>query len=585
MTQATARPAQAKREGERSRAEGGTPPRPGRDALLATAVALLSLAVFWPIRDHAFLNYDDDHYIGRSPGLALGFGPAGLVWAATSFDGANWFPLTRLSWMLDRALFGLDPRAFHTTNLALHAAAAALLFLALARMTGRAWRSAFAAAVFAVHPLHVEAVAWASARKDPLSALCFGAALLCVSGARARRPTPRERVGVFACLALGLMAKPTLATLPFLLLLLDDWPLRRLRRADDPTRLDAHALASAIVEKLPLLALVGVACVLVVSAQGAGGAIMPLERIPFGVRAANALAAVAIYLRQTVWPTGLAVYYPHPGADLGSAAAGLSLVASLSLAAAAAWRRRPYLPVGWFWFLGMLVPTLGLVQVGAQAHADRYTYLPLTGLAIAVAWGAPDLLAALGIGPPARRVALGTVAAAAVATLAAASSRELHHWRDSETLFRRALAVTRDNHVAHAHLGAALLAGGRAPEAAAQWEAALRLAPDFLEAANNLAWLLATSPDASLRDPERAVELALHARALAARPDAASDLERASILDTLAAAQAAAGRFSEAARTSSEGVAIAERQGHAELAAKLRQRLALYRDGIAFVER
>ena len=552
--------------------------------LLAAALALLALAVFWPIRDHAFLNYDDDHYITRSPGLALGFGPAGIAWAATSFDGANWFPLTRLSWLLDAELFGLDPRAFHATDLVLHATAATLLFLALARMTGSAWRSAFAAAVFAVHPLHVEAVAWASARKDPLSAVCFGAALLCASGARARRPTRMERLGVFACLALGLMAKQTLVTLPFLLLLLDDWPLGRLRRAGDPARLDPRALASAIVEKLPLFALVAVVCALVVAAQGAGGAIMPLEKIPLGVRAANALAAVATYLRQAFWPTGLAVFYPHPGADLGASATGLALVAGLSLAAAVAWRRRPCLLVGWLWFLGMLVPTLGLLQVGAQAHADRYTYLPLTGLAIAVAWGAPDLLAALGIRPSARRVALGAVAAAAVAALAAASSKELHHWRDSETLFRRALALTRGNHVAHAHLGAALLAGGRAPEAAAQWEASLRLAPDFLEAVNNLAWLLATSPDASLRDPERALELALHARTIAARSDAASDLERASVLDTLAAAQAAAGRFSEAVRTSSEGVAIAERRGYAELAAKLRQRLALYRDGIAFVE-
>jgi tetratricopeptide (TPR) repeat protein len=548
-------------------------------------MAALALAVFWPIRGHAFLNYDDDHYITRSAGLRLGLGTAGLKWAFTSFDGANWFPLTRLAWMLDSARAGLDPRVFHTTDLLLHAASAALLFLALARMTGRSAPSAFAAAVFAVHPLHVEAVAWASARKDPLSAFCFGAALLCAASARGRSPTRAERLGVFAFLALGLMAKPTLVTLPLLLLLFDDWPLGRLRRAGEPGRLDPAALRRAVVEKLPLLALVAVVSALVVAAQSAGGALIPLERIPLGARVANALASVATYLRQAVWPAGLAVFYPHPGLRLGAAAAGLALVVGATGLAAAAWRRRPYLLVGWLWFLGMLVPTLGLVQVGVQAHADRYTYLPLTGLAVAVAWGAPELLAALGLGSRARRVALGAAGVAAVAALAAASAHQLRHWRDSETLFRRALAVTRNNYVAHAHLGDALLTAGHAGEAAAQWEETLRIAPDFLEAANNLAWLLATTPDAGVRDPARALALGLHAREVAERPGMASEAERASVLDTLAAAQAAAGRFADAAGTAGLALALAERAGDADLAHDLRERLALYAAEVAFVER
>jgi tetratricopeptide (TPR) repeat protein len=303
------------------------------------------------------------------------------------------------------------------------------------------------------------------------------------------------------------------------------------------------------------------------------------------MRVANALASVATYLRQAVWPAGLAVFYPHGGGHaLGGAAAGLVLIVALTLAAAAAWRRRPYLLVGWLWFLGMLVPTLGLVQVGVQAHADRYTYLPLTGLAIAVAWGAPDLLTALGLGPRARRAALTTAGLAAVATLAAASSRELRHWRDSESLFHRALEVTERNHVAHAHLGDALLAAGRAREAAAQWEETLRLAPDFLEAANNLAWLLATTPDPAVRDPQRALEVAQRARAIAERPDVASPAERASVLDTLAAAQAAAGRAADAASTAGEALALDERAGDAPLAAELRARLALYRAGGTYTE-
>ncbi len=558
-----------------------------RDALLAVGLFALAVAVFWPIREHAFLNYDDDHYITREPGLALGLGPSGLAWALSSWAGANWFPLTRLSWLADASLFGLDPGAFHTTDLCLHALATALLFLALARMTRCPWRSAFVAAVFAVHPLHVEAVAWASGRKDPLSAVCFGAALLCVSGARARAPTRAERAGVFACLALGLMAKPTLVTLPFVLLLLDAWPLERLGAAGGAGRIEPRRLRRAVLEKLPLFALVAAESVVVVLAQRAGGAVVGLEQIPLGARVANAFVAWGSYLRMAFWPVDLAVFYPHAGASvgIGRAAVSLALVAGLTLAAGASWRRRPYLLVGWLWFLGMFVPTLGLVQVGAQSMADRYAYLPLTGLAIAVAWGAPDLLAACGLRTRVRAPALGAAAFAALAALVSLTSAQIRTWRDSETLFRHALAVTRDNHIAHAHLGDALLERGRTAEAVAHWEESLRLRPSFLEVANNLAWVLATTPDPAVRDARRAVAVAEQAVAIAEHPGVANPTERASVLDTLAAAQAAAGRFPEAARTAGEALALAERAGAAELAAELAQRQGLYRSGMAFVER
>jgi hypothetical protein len=561
-----------------------TPPR--REALLAILLFSLAAALFWPIREHAFLNYDDDHYITREPGLRLGVGAAGLAWALTSSDGANWFPATRLSWLVDSALFGLDPRAFHTTDLLLHALATALLFLALARMTQSPWRSAFVAAVFAVHPLHVEAVAWASGRKDPLSAVAFGAALLFASGARARAPTRAERAGVLACLALGLGAKPTLVTLPFVLLLLDMWPLGRLGRSGDPTRIDAQKLRRALLEKLPLLALVVAECVVVVLAQRAGGAIIGLAQIPFGARIANALVACASYLRLTFWPVDLAVLYPHPasGIGLGQATLAFALLLVVTLAAGAAWRRRPYLLIGWLWFLGMLVPTLGLVQVGAQAMADRYMYLPLTGLAIAVAWGVPDLLATLPIPPRARRNCLALAAIASIAALGAASSAQLRFWRDSETLFRHTLAVTRENAIAHAQLGDALLERGRAAEALAQWEESLRLLPNYLEVANNLAWLLATTPIEAMRDPARAVAVAERARAIAERPEVADPAELASVLDTLAAAQAAAGRFADAARTASESHVLALRSGDTGLAAEVAERGALYRAGRTYTE-
>ena len=371
-----------------------------------------------------------------------------------------------------------------------------------------------------------------------------------------------------------------------MLLLLDAWPLGRLGAVEDPTRIDASRLRRAVVEKLPLFALVAADCVVVVLAQQAGGAVVGLEQIPLGTRLANALVAWAGYLRLSFWPTGLAVFYPYPVSGIGLAPAALAgvLVAGLSLGAAASFRRRPYLLVGWLWFLGMFVPTLGLVQVGAQSMADRYAYLPLTGLAIAVAWGAPDLLAARSLPERARRLALGGVALAAIAALCVATSQQIRSWRDSETLFRRALAVTRDNAIAHAHLGDALLARGEAAEAAAHWQESLRLQPAFLEVANNLAWLLATTPVASVRDPRRALAVAEQALAIAQRPQVADAAERASVLDTLAAAQAAAGRFGDALRTVGEARALAERGGAAELAAELAQREALYRSGRAYTE-
>jgi tetratricopeptide (TPR) repeat protein len=312
-----------------------------------------------------------------------------------------------------------------------------------------------------------------------------------------------------------------------------------------------------------------------------------LEQIPLGARVANLFVAWASYLRLAFWPTGLAVFYPYPAAGirLGSALLCFGLVAGLTLAAGLAWRRRPPLLVGWLWFLGMLVPTLGLVQVGAQSMADRYMYLPLTGLAIAVAWGVPDLLAALGIRPRLRRLGLTAAGVAAIAALGIASSLQIRSWRDSETLFRRALAVTRDNHIAHAHLGDALLGRGQASEAVAHWEESLRLRPGVLEVANNLAWLLATTPLASVRDPQRALAVAEHALAIAERPEVASAAERASVLDTLAAAQAAAGRFSDAARTAAASRKLAERAGDSDLAAEVAQRETLYRSGQSYTEK
>jgi tetratricopeptide (TPR) repeat protein len=550
-------------------------PRPtprAATAALCAGVALLAAAVMAPAIEHAWINYDDDVYLTGNPRLALGLGREGIAWAFTTFHGANWFPLTWLSWMLDFELYGLDPAGFHATNVALHAATAALLCGALARLTGAPGRSAFVAAVFAVHPLHVESVAWAAARKDVLSGLFFALSLLVYAPRGGGAPTPGRRAAVFACLALGLMAKPTLVTLPCVLLLLDFWPLGRLTRDG---RLEWARLRRAIVEKLPLFALVAAMCGAVIAAQRAGGALVDFERLPWPTRLANAPVAVCAYVAKAFWPSRLAVIYPHPGDSLSAwrvAAAGAALAAATVLAWLAR-RRLPAVSVGWLWFLGMLVPVIGLVQVGSQAMADRYTYLPLVGLAIAVAWGTVDLARARGAARLAPAVAL-----AAVAALALAARGQLWHWRNSAALFSHALAVTEDNHIAHAHLGSALLERGEAEAAAAHFREAIRLRPDFLEVANNLAWLLATSDDDAVRNPYLALELAQRAANLSGGSDPV-------VLDTLAAAFAASGRFDAALVALRRALELSEAGTRPELAPEFRERLALYRARRAYRER
>jgi len=531
--------------------------RLGWGALVFALAALL----YAPTLDHDFLNYDDDVYITDNPDQLQGLTPEGVRWAFTSFHGANWFPLTRLSWALDISLFGPEPAAFHRTNLLLHAATSLLLFLALARLTGRSGPSAFVAAVFAVHPLHVESVAWAAARKDTLSGLFFALALHLHGRGGREGPGRGARLGIFACLALGLMAKPTAAALPAVLLLLDYWPLGRLGRG---------RLVGPLREKWPLFALVAGFAAVGLAAQRAGGAWVSLEQMPLGVRVANALVACATYLGKLLWPSGLAVFYPHPGDALG---AGSVVGAVLVLVAASALSLvRPYATVGWLWYLVALSPAIGLLQVGSQAMADRYMYLPLVGPTLALAWGACELADR---SRRARR-ALAAAAAAAVAALALATQAQLRHWRDSEALFRHALEVS-ESSVAHAHLGAALLERGRVEETLAHYRRALELEPGFLRAGNNLAWLLATLPGRERSDRELALELARRASLQGGNADAA-------VLDTLAAAEASLGRFDAARETAGRALALAEAGGQADLARALRERLALYRQDRSYRE-
>jgi Tfp pilus assembly protein PilF len=451
------------------------PLRPSHRAALhaaATGVAYL------PVLGTDVVAYDDDLYVTECAPVRAGLDAQGVRWAFASFHGANWFPLTRLSWMLDAQLFGVHPRPFHATSLLLHVANSVLLLLVLARMTGAPGRSAFVAGVFALHPLHVESVAWAAARKDVLSGLFFMLGLLAHERLASAGATLWRRVAVALCMALGLLAKPILVSFPLALLLLDAWPLGRLERRDArPGR--ASAWRGLVAEKAELFALAAAAGVVTLVAQRAGGALQALTAIPMGERIANALVATVGYLRLAVYPEGLAVFYPHPRDALPAwqawAAAGLLL--ALTALALRTWSARRYLAVGWLWTLALLAPVIGIVQVGGQAMADRYTYLPLIGLALAVAWGAFDLAR----GPRARR-ALAALALAALAALAAATFQQALTWRDTKTLFAHALRVTERNAVAHVNLGLALLREGQLDEAERHASAALALAPQHAHA-------------------------------------------------------------------------------------------------------
>jgi tetratricopeptide (TPR) repeat protein len=446
---------------------------------LCLALVAAVCAVYGQTAGHEFLLLDDDQYVSANGHVQGGLSAAGVRWAFTAFHAANWHPLTWISHMLDVELFGDWPGGHHLSSVALHAVNAVLLLLALHRMTGAFWPSALTAALFAVHPLRVESVAWVAERKDVLSGL-FCMTTLLAYGAYARRPGVARYVPVFVSLALGLMAKPMLVTLPFALLLLDVWPLRRWA--------DARASRRLILEKLPLLALAAASSAVTVLAQQSGAAVSTLQHVPFLLRVENAAVACVMYLAKTTLPVKLSYLYPHPGLDPGvppsfhalavAAAAALGLVTWLVLRA----RGRPHLAVGWFLYLGGLVPVLGLFQVGSQAFADRYAYLPLIGIYGMVAWGLRDLATRR----PALLPGLKVGAPIVLVALAAASWNQVRVWRDSRSLFEHAVRVDPANFVARTSLGTLRNLAGDLEAATREYELALRVRPDHADALSAL---------------------------------------------------------------------------------------------------
>ena len=462
-----------------------------RTFLVSLALAVAVVAAFLPVGGHEFVSFDDDAYVTANPEVRGGLAPRGIAWAFTSTRAANWHPLTWLSHMLDVELFGLDAGRHHLTSLGLHLAGTLLLFSVLRAFTGALWRSAFAAALFALHPLRVESVAWVAQRKDVLALLFW----LLTMGAYRRylaAPGRGRYLAVCVLFAAGLAAKPTLVSLPLALLLLDLWPLGRLRPAPagTPRRPSRNPAVRLLLEKAPLFLLAAAAAVVTFLAQS-GSAVSSLESWPLPDRAAAALTGYAAYLGKTLWPADLAVFYPLPPEGISAAGRAAALVSLAGLAALTAlllraWRRAPFLGFGWVWFLVTLIPVIGLVQVGTQSVADRYTLIPHIGLAVLASWGLELLVRAL----PRRRGALLALAALVPVALAVQTRRQVLTWRDSGTLYRHALAVTSGNWLVNYNYGMLLEEQGRRDEAAARYEEALRARPRFGPAHNNLGRIL-----------------------------------------------------------------------------------------------
>jgi Flp pilus assembly protein TadD len=653
---------------------------------ICLALAAVTLAVFGQTVRHEFVNYDDDAYVYENSAVTGGLTVRGIKVAFAQGSAENWDPLTTISHMLDCQLYGLNAGGHHMTNVLLHAATAILLFSVLRQMTGAMWRSAFVAAVFAIHPLRVESVAWVTERKDVLSGLFFMLTLWAYVRYVRQPLSLRRYLMVMLCFALGLMSKAMLVTLPLVLLLLDYWPLKRftgplfagggagpadgLKNISFPLRLT--------VEKIPLLMLSLASCVMAIIAQG--HAVQTLEKFPLSLRMGNALVSYVAYGWQMFYPAGLAVFHPYPASGLPAWEVILAFLILLAISVGIFhWRRLcPYLLVGWLWYLVMLIPVIGLVQIAGQARADRYTYLPQIGLYLALTWGA----AKLGAGWRFRRPVLGGLAAVVVAALGAGSFIQTSYWHDSETLWAHTLACTTNNAIAHynfgmtilpkarveealahfqkavkidpnyarAHvslgaaffqqgrvdeaithfqkaltmeitpdpsavyydlgiallqqgrvdeaivhfqkaveirpgdvefrnvLGNTLFQKGRMDEAIAQYQAILKIRPGQPEACNYLgraAWVLATSPEASIRNGAKAIELAGQMERLSNGKDPL-------VVMVLAAADAEAGRFPEAVTAAERARQLAVQHGNNSLADVLASQIKLYQAGTPF---
>ncbi len=488
-----------------------------RPRLIGLLLALITLLAYLPVARNGFVNYDDNDYITENRVVQKGLTWAGVKWAFTTGHASNWHPVTWLSHMLDCEWFGLNAGAHHSVNLLFHAANAVLLFLLLFRLTQELWPSAFVAALFAWHPLHVESVAWISERKDVLSTffalLTLLAYVKAVTSDRCQVTRTNSTLSRVTCHAsrfywlalvfftLGLMSKPMLVTLPFVMLLLDYWPLRRVPSVE----CRVSSVLRLVLEKWPFFLLTAASCIVTFRVQRHGEAVIPLQQFPLNLRVENALTAYARYLLKTIWPVNLAVIYPLfvRISWLAITAAAVVLI-SISVSVWLMRRHQPYLLVGWLWFLGTLVPVIGLVQVGIAALADRYTYFPLIGVFIAVAFGVRDLAKRFHF----PKTAIAVAAALILAGCLVLTENQLRCWRDSESLFFHAAAI-KDNNIAHLNLGAIYQDEGRLNEALAEYRASAQVAPGYSRVHSNLGSVLDAlgRPEEALAEYRLALQL------------------------------------------------------------------------------
>jgi tetratricopeptide (TPR) repeat protein len=477
---------------------------------VALGLVLLTAIALGRVLAGEFLTWDDDLYVTNNPHVRRGLTLDGILWAIAARDVSNWHPVTWLSHMADVQLFGMNPAGHHATSLVFHIANACLLFAVLRRMTGGLWRSAFVAALFAVHPLHVESVAWVSERKDVLSTL-FWMATLWGYAEYVRRPGPLRYLLVLVPFALGLAAKPMLVTLPFVLLLLDVWPLRRGREggpgsADEGLPALGRAAPRLLLEKVPLFALAAASSVVTYIVQKQAGAVAEAGWVPAWVRLTNPLVSYVGYIAKLFWPVDLAAFYPHPKSiAVWQAAGSLAILVALTTWVLRRLNRQPYLAVGWLWYAGTMVPVIGWIQVGEQAMADRYTYVPCIGLFVALAWGVADQPGRR----PRVREAMALAGVLAILACAILAWRQAGYWRNGVALWTRTLQVTRENSLAHFQLGVALARAGQPAAALAEYDRSLRIDPESPQAHSNVgAALLALGRPADAIGPlQRAIRL------------------------------------------------------------------------------
>ena len=469
-----------------------------RSFLICLLLALIILAVFYQVYSFSFVNFDDPAYIYKNPNIQTGITVKTIEWACATGYAANWHPLTWLSHILDWQLFGSNPAGHHITNLIFHIANTLLLFFVLKQMTNAIWQSAFVAALFALHPLHVESVAWVTERKDVLSAF-FWLLTMWAYVRYVKNPKLKWYLILLILFALGLMSKPMLVTLPFVLLLLDYWPLNRFKSKRSPAYL--------VVEKIPLFAMVIASSIVTFIVQKKGGAVAEIIGLPLKFRICNALISYGEYISKMIWPSRLAVFYPHPGFSISFFYAAISAVFLLAVTIIVfrLAKNHKYLVTGWFWYIGTLVPVIGLIQIGNHAMADRYSYITLTGLFIIIAWGMPQLL----IKWRYKKIAFVLSATLIILAMSICTHFQLRYWRNSLTLFQHTLDVTKNNYVAHLCIADALFEQNKLNEALYHYSEVVRLQPASAAALKRLATSLCYTgkADESVIYYERAIKI------------------------------------------------------------------------------